>query len=181
MCAVLVRVVHARNGYQSNVTWERTLSLYCICITVCHLDSYVMSSACLLLYYMLKSQYGLSNKQILLYKEKSGNLPDYLQNLFPPLVASNNPYNLRNNNNFVTVARRTELYSKYFIPSSTKMWNELDNEIKCSLSLSIFTNNLKQLFKPPVVPDYFLISDRSFISVSCTNKKQMQQLKWGFI
>ncbi len=63
MCAVLVRVVHARNGYQSNVTWERTLSLYCIYITVCHLDSYVISSACLLLYYMLKGQYGLSNNK----------------------------------------------------------------------------------------------------------------------
>ncbi len=94
-------------------------------------------------------------KLVIVYKEKSGNLPDYLQNLFPPLVAGNNPYHLRNNNNFVTVARRTELYSKSFIPSSTKMWNELDNEIKCSLSLSIFKNNLKQLFKPPVVPDYF--------------------------
>ncbi len=101
-------------------------------------------------------------KLAIIYKVKSGVLPDYLQNLFPPIVADTNRYNLRNSNDFVTIARRTEIYSKSFIPSSTKLWNELSEEIKGSTSLSIFKSKLKELFKPPTVPEFFFIGDRTY-------------------
>ncbi len=87
-------------------------------------------------------------KLLIVYKEKTGMLPEYLHILFPPLVAANNPYNLRNNDNFVTMARRTEIFSKSFIPSSVALWNGLSDEIKRSTSLNIFKNNLKRMFTP---------------------------------
>ncbi len=63
---------------------------------------------------------------------------------------------------FVTLARRTEIYSKSFIPSSVALWNDLSNEMKESHSLNIFKSNLKRLFKPPVVPEYFYTGMRKF-------------------
>jgi len=59
---------------------------------------------------------------------------------------------LRNNNNFVTVPRRTQLYSKSFIPSAVSEWNNLDDDIKNSSTLSIFKYKLKQKFKSAIVP-----------------------------
>ena len=47
------------------------------------------------------------------------------------------------------------------IPSSIKLWNELDIDIRNSPSLTAFKANLKLHFKPPVVPKLYLIGDRS--------------------
>ncbi len=69
---------------------------------------------------------------------------------------------MRNNDNFVTLARRTVLYSKSFIPSSVALWNDLSQDMKESASLNVFKSNLKRLFKPPVVPDFFFIGERKF-------------------
>ncbi len=41
-------------------------------------------------------------KLTIVHKYKNGNLPSYLSELFPPIVNDINPYNLRNNNNFIT-------------------------------------------------------------------------------
>ncbi len=100
-------------------------------------------------------------KLVLIFKEKAGKLPTYLHELFPQLVGENNPYELRNRNNFITLARRTEIYSKSFIPSSLALWNELGDEIKHSPSLATFKAKLKQLFKPAIVPAYYLIGERT--------------------
>ena len=100
-------------------------------------------------------------KLILVFKEKQGNLPIYLHEKFPLTVRESNPYNLRNSADFEAIIRRTEIYSKSVIPSSIKLWNELDIEIRNSPSLSIFKSNIKRLFKPPVVPLFYLIGDRS--------------------
>ncbi len=100
-------------------------------------------------------------KLVIVYKEKNGNVPNYLHELFPPLVGRQTPYALRNNNNFETVARRTEIFSRSFIPSAAALWNDLDNDIKTSPSLLIFKNKLKHKFQPPKVPTYFLTGERS--------------------
>ncbi len=99
-------------------------------------------------------------KLTLVYKHKHGDLPYYLNELFPPTVAEINPYNLRNSNNFITLARRTEIYSKSVIPSSLQLWNELNSDIRESTSLSAFKAKLKDNFKPPVVPSYYLAGVR---------------------
>ena len=100
-------------------------------------------------------------KLILVYKEKQGNLPIYLHEIFPTSVQNSNPYNLRNNDDFQSIIRRTEIYSKSVIPSSIKLWNQLDIDIRNSPTLTAFKAKLKLHFKPPVVPKLYLIGDRS--------------------
>ncbi len=82
-------------------------------------------------------------KLILVYKYKNGVLPDYLNDLFPVTVNEANPYNLRNNMDFVTLARRTEIYAKSVIPSSLKLWNELDENTRASDTLLSFKSKVK--------------------------------------
>ncbi len=101
-------------------------------------------------------------KLTLVYKQKSAELPDYLSDLFPQTVAEANPYNLRNNNNYTVLSRRTEIYSRSVIPSSLNLWNQLDENCRESTSLPSFKSKLKEKFKPPVVPSYYLAGERRF-------------------
>ena len=103
-------------------------------------------------------------KLVIFYKYKNGILPQYLESLFPDTVATTSNYNLRNNNNHVTVARRSQLYANSFIPSATDLWNSLSIEIRNSRSLSIFKTKIKELFQAPKVPKYYLVGDR-YLSV----------------
>lgn len=100
-------------------------------------------------------------KLTLVYKHKESILPTYLSDLFPLSVNETTPYNLRNNNDFATLPRRLEIYSKSVIPSSLKLWNDLDTNIRDSPSLVCFKSRIKELFKPPIVPKFFLIGERS--------------------
>ena len=105
----------------------------------------------------------LVQKLTIVYKCKTGNLPEYLINIFPNLVLDTQQYNLRNNDDFVTLSRRTEIYSKSFIPSSIREWNNLATPVRESPSLSIFKERLKAIFKPYIVPNYFLKGERTFV------------------
>jgi hypothetical protein len=88
-------------------------------------------------------------------------LPNYLEELFPPNINDTNRYNLRNSQDFVTIARRTEIYSKSVIPSSIKLWNELDPNIRDSETLSLFKNKINKLFENRQVPTFFKIGERT--------------------
>ena len=91
-----------------------------------------------------------------MYKVNNGIIPDYLSSLYPPLIENNTPYNLRNSNNYVTLPRRIELFSKSFILSSIELWNALPLEIRSSRSLPIFKNALiRNYFKVNVVPKFY--------------------------
>lgn len=100
-------------------------------------------------------------KLILVYKYKHENLPSYLNELFPETVNEANPYNLRNNNNFTALARRTEIYAQSVIPSAVKLWNDLNLDIRELTTLSSFKLKLKEIFKPQSIPHFFLVGDRS--------------------
>ena len=54
------------------------------------------------------------------------------------MVGDINTYNLRNQLDYATVARRLEIYSKSVIPSSIKLWNDLDIEVRNSDTLFSF-------------------------------------------
>lgn len=101
-------------------------------------------------------------KLTFVFKEKHNMLPEYLSDLFPNFVSDTSPYNLRNNQDYVTVPRRLEIYSKSVIPSSVKLWNELSDDIRNCQSLISFKYNLKQMFKPQTVPKYFLSGNRTY-------------------
>jgi hypothetical protein len=62
------------------------------------------------------------------------------------LILCHTLYFLRNDNNYVTVARRTQIFAKSFIPSSIELWNNLDDHIRYAASLNIFKSRLKEIF-----------------------------------
>ena len=99
-------------------------------------------------------------KLVLIFKYKNGDLPSYLNDLMPEMVRDNNTYNLRNQLDYATVARRLEIYSKSVLPSSIKLWNDLDIETRNSDTLFSFKSKLRRLFKPTVVPKYFIVGER---------------------
>lgn len=101
-------------------------------------------------------------KLITIYKAKHGNLPEYLANIIPITVSESVPYPLRNKNDYITMARRTHIFSNSFIPASTALWNNLDPIIRNSATLNIFKSKLKDKFKPPIVPQHFLNGERSY-------------------
>ena len=101
-------------------------------------------------------------KLVTMYKAKTGNLPDYLNVLIPDLVSENSQYNLRSNDDYVTLSCRTQIYYQSFIPSSVRLWNELSLEIRNSPSLNIFKNKLKSVFQATPVPTYFNSGDRIY-------------------
>jgi hypothetical protein len=67
-----------------------------------------------------------------MYKGKYNLLPQYIMQLFPPSVemALGNNFSLRNNSDYITLARRTVIYSKSVIPSAIQLWNNLPTNIR---------------------------------------------------
>lgn len=59
-----------------------------------------------------------------------------------------------------TVDRRTELYSKSFITSTTQLWNDTESEIKDSTSLNVFKTRIKDKYQAPIVRNHFLAGNR---------------------
>ena len=78
----------------------------------------------------------------------------------PEMVRDNNTYNLRNQLDYATVARRLEIYSKSVLPSSIKLWNDLNIETRNSDTLLSFKGKLRQQFNSPVVPKHYLEGER---------------------
>ena len=60
---------------------------------------------------------------------KHGLSPNYLSSLVPDNVGNNSLYNLRNAQNLNTVHANSQLYYKFFLPSVTRDWNELTEEL----------------------------------------------------
>ena len=75
---------------------------------------------------------------------------------FPSSVASISQYDLRNNDDYVILNRRTQLFANSFIPSSTEILNQLLLQIRRETTLSSFkTSLLRNIFIAPIVPKHF--------------------------
>lgn len=81
---------------------------------------------------------------MIIFKAKHIILPQNLSSQFPSTVDEIKNYQITNNNDFITVTRRAELYSKSFIPSAIQLWNDFESEIKDSSSLEL-KKNIKPL------------------------------------
>ena len=92
------------------------------------------------------SERRLFKKSVLMYKIKNGLAPEYLCNLMPPLVADGTVYNIRNIEDITVLRRRTELFSKSFIPSTTSYWNSLPMCIRNATLLILLNINLSLLY-----------------------------------
>jgi hypothetical protein len=68
-------------------------------------------------------------------------MPDYLNHILPQQVGHASQYNLRNASSFRVPLSRTLRFRKSFLPSTTKAWNNLEESLKHSCSLSNFKHN----------------------------------------
>ena len=95
-------------------------------------------------------------KLVIVYKSKNGLIPEFLVDLFPPNLATISQYSLRNNDGYVILNRRTQLFANSFIPSSTELWNQLPLQIRRETTVSSFkTSLLRNIFVAPIVPIHF--------------------------
>ena len=123
------------------------------------------------------SERRLFQKSVLMYKIKNGLAPEYLCNLMPPLVADRTVYNLRNIEDITVLRRRTELFSKSFIPSTTSYWNSLPMCIRNADSLNSFKSQLKSsIFKVPKIPQQFIFGSCVFSVLHCRIRNNCSNL-----
>ena len=78
----------------------------------------------------------------LYYKIVNGNAPKYLIDLLPSTVQDRTTYNLRNRSQRDTQLTRLNCLTYSFFPTTTKLWNDLSNEIKARPSISAFKSVL---------------------------------------
>ena len=83
------------------------------------------------------------HKLILYYKMQNDLVPDYLSSLVPPTVGSTVVNNLRNDSDLRTISANSKLYYTSFLPSVTRSWNELSENIKDSTSVAAFKHKLQ--------------------------------------
>ncbi len=85
------------------------------------------------------------HKLTYMYKIVNGLVPHYLQTLCTQRVHERTTYNLRNRNNLIVPYTRTVSFSRSFIPSSIRLWNNLQIDIRESQTLSSFKSTLRSL------------------------------------
>ena len=71
-----------------------------------------------------------NHKLMLYYKMQHGMTPEYLSSLVPPTVGSTARYPLCNESDLQTVPAKSQQYFNSFLPSVTRAWNGLKEDIK---------------------------------------------------
>ena len=79
-----------------------------------------------------------AHRLTLMYKIVNGSAPKYLLDLIPNLVQDRTGYLLRNRANLDVPLARLNIYANSFIPSTTKLWNDLSLETKSLPSVAAF-------------------------------------------
>ena len=116
-------------------------------------------------------------KLVIVYKSKNGLIPEFLVDLFPPNVASISQYDLRNNDDYVILNRRTQLFANSFIPSSTELWNQLPLQIRRETTLSSFKISLlRNIFVAQIVPKHFDHGNRKLSIIQAPMRKRFSNL-----
>ena len=91
-------------------------------------------------------------KLCLFHKLHNGKAPTYLNDCLTPIVGTTNPYNLRNEANYVYPQTRIETYSRSFFPSVTRIWNSLDirlRRVPTVENFKLLLRNQNSALKPP--------------------------------
>ena len=71
-------------------------------------------------------------------------VPPVFQSLLTPLVGDITNYPLRNRQNYTLPHNRLSLSENSFLPSTIKLWNSLDDEIKNKHTVSSFKSSIQQ-------------------------------------
>ena len=96
-----------------------------------------------------------------MYKIINNDSPSYLVDLLPYRAQEISNYNLRSSENFDVPFSRLCSYETLYIPSTLRLWNELDIDIRRSSTLNEFKSKLrKQINK---VNDFYQLAIESII------------------
>ena len=98
------------------------------------------------------------HKLSLFYKMNNNISPEYLSTFVPQPVETATRYNLRDASNIRQPLTRTQLYYNSFIPSSTRLWNELPVETRAANTFTSFKYQINKNVKKP--PKYYTVGDR---------------------
>jgi hypothetical protein len=90
----------------------------------------------------------------LMYNIVNGDAPCYLRDILPGQIQNRTGYPLRNRNNIDQPRTRLQVYDKSFFPSTIRLWNELNPELKSLPSRNAFKAN-KKASLPPKNPLYY--------------------------
>ena len=95
-----------------------------------------------------------------MYKVSNYMVPDYITDLFPPIVQERTMYSLRNSNDVTYPYCRTSMFQKSCIPSSILLWNSLNMTLREAPSFTSFKKTLNLRNHTPV-PSYYIYGDRN--------------------
>jgi hypothetical protein len=82
----------------------------------------------------------------LFYKIYNNLAPEYLSDLIPPSVSETSNYYLRNSQNISQQVNRLALLQQSFFPSTIKLWNTLDLNIRQIPILAHFKSKIRQIY-----------------------------------
>ena len=94
------------------------------------------------------------------YKMTNQLVPSYLHSIVPGRVGDVSRYPLRNARNRSLIASRTSKYKSSFLPSTTVLWNSLQEDVRNSPSLAVFKSKLNFLFPCTSPPCWFFTGSR---------------------
>ena len=116
------------------------------------------------------------HKLALVYKMNNNISPDCLSSLVPQSVETTTHYSLRDATNIRQPLTRTQLYYNPFIPSSTRLWNDLPVGTRDSNTFTSFKYQInKNLRRPPkyyTVGDGFAQIQHTFLRTYCSSLNQ---------
>ena len=98
-----------------------------------------------------------------MFKVSNNLVPHYVEELIPPLVGNRTQYEFSDSQNFDNFYARTSLLQKSCIPSSICLWNNLEQEIRNSTSISSFKSKVSKMTmtKPTKIPNIYCIGNRN--------------------
>ena len=100
------------------------------------------------------------HKLSFMYNLNTGMEPSYIQYLIPTLVSEVSDYPLRNNRNKNVPYNLTSNSQNSCIPSPTRLWNSLNDDLKDSSSKPTFKKYIISKFNISCVPSYFIVGNR---------------------
>ena len=100
-------------------------------------------------------------KLTLFHKIYHRNTPQYLHDIIQPLVR-HNTYNVRNNDDFTLPNYRLQSTRISFFPSTIKLWNDLEPDIRHNGNFHQFRNYLRAERDVYKIPNYFYVGDRKY-------------------
>ena len=111
------------------------------------------------------------------FKIKNNMVPDYQRDLFPG-SAENPQYSLRQQNDCLTLPRRTSLFERSFVSSVIQQWNTLSPVLRNIQSIGVFKRELlRSMFPTRTVPSHVMHGNRLLSIIHARLRNNCSDLK----